>query len=56
MPFLHELRKTVARIRINHRVTMTYWTHQAKLRAHTGRPQPNISTIFMGKSSADELE
>lgn len=31
-------------------------THQAKSNEHTGSPQPNISTIFIGRSRADELE
>jgi hypothetical protein len=33
-----------------------YSTYHAKSSAHTGTPQPNMSTIFMGKSSAEELE
>jgi len=32
------------------------WTHQAKSNEQTGSPQPNISTIFIGRSKADELE
>lgn len=34
----------------------TLRTYHAKSRAHTGNPQPNMSTIFIGRSSADELE
>src|SRR6266850_812931 len=33
-----------------------YGTYHAKSSAHTGTPPPNMSTIFMGKSSAEELE
>jgi hypothetical protein len=33
-----------------------YGTYHAKSSAHTGTPHPNMSTIFMGKSSAEELE
>jgi len=29
--------------------------HHAKSSAHTGRPHPNMSTTFMGRSRADEL-
>jgi len=31
-------------------------TYHAKSSAHTGTPQPNISTIFIGRSNAEELE
>lgn len=31
-------------------------THHAKSSAQTGKPHPNMSTIFMGRSKADELE
>lgn len=31
-------------------------TYQAKSSAHTGTPHPNISTIFIGRSNAEELE
>jgi hypothetical protein len=30
--------------------------YHAKPSEQTGRPQPNISTIFIGRSRADELE
>lgn len=30
-------------------------THHAKSSAQTGSPQPNMSTTFIGRSSADEL-
>lgn len=30
--------------------------HHAKSRAHTGNPHPNMSTTFIGRSSAEELE
>lgn len=30
--------------------------YHAKSRAQTGRPHPNISTIFIGRSREDELE
>lgn len=38
------------------RFCIAYGTYHAKSSAHTGTPQPNMSTIFMGKSSAEELE
>lgn len=31
-------------------------THHANPSAQTGSPQPNMSTTFMGRSRADELE
>jgi hypothetical protein len=31
-------------------------TYHAKSSAHTGTPHPNISTIFIGRSNAEELE
>lgn len=31
-------------------------THHAKPSARTGKPEPNMSTIFMGRSRPDELE
>ena len=43
----------VRRTHIEHR---RHISHQLKPSAHTGSPQPNISTTFIGKSSADELE
>jgi hypothetical protein len=30
--------------------------HHAKSSAHTGKPHPNMSTTFIGRSRADELE
>ena len=30
--------------------------YHAKSSAHTGSPHPNMSTIFIGRSRADELE
>lgn len=30
--------------------------YQAKSKAQTGNPHPNISTTFIGKSNCDELE
>jgi hypothetical protein len=38
------------------RFCTAYGTHHAKSSAHTGTPQPNMSTIFIGRSSAEELE
>ena len=38
------------------RASRTERNDHAKLSAHTGSWQPNISTIFIGRSSADELE
>jgi hypothetical protein len=31
-----------------------YVRYQLKLTAHTGNPQPNISTTFIGKSKPEE--
>ena len=54
---MHKLVQTVC---VNKIVRHPSWreekTYQAKSNAHTGKPQPNISTTFMGRSRADELE
>ena len=42
-------------IRMSSWISRLLGTYHEKSRAQTGNPQPNMSTIFIGKSIADEL-